>query len=88
MGPRWGVEVEESLSMAARIEITEKYARAYAEAPKKGKTQILGQVVEVTGWNRDHASSNTRTVLGFLFPSSVVASSSRAALAAPASEAW
>jgi rv3128c-like protein len=88
MGPRWGVEVEESLSMAARIEITEKYARAYAEAPKKGKTQILDQVVEVTGWNRDHASSNTRTVLGFLFPSSVVANSSRAALAAPASEAW
>lgn len=49
MGPRWGVEVEESLSTAARIEITEKYARAYAEAPKKGKTQILGQVVEATG---------------------------------------
>ena len=77
MGPRWGVEVEESLSMAARIELTKKYARAYAEVPKKGKTQIL-----------DHASSNTRTVLGFLFPSSVVANSSRAALAAPASEAW
>ena len=55
MGPRWGVEVEESLSTAARIEITEKYARAYAEAPKKGKTQILDQVVEVTGWNRNHA---------------------------------
>ena len=49
MGPRWGVEVEESLSMAARIELTKKYARAYAEAPKKGKTQILDQVVEVTG---------------------------------------
>ena len=49
MGPRWGVEVEESLSTAARIEITEKYARAYAEAPEKGKTQILDQVVEVTG---------------------------------------
>ena len=41
MGPRWGAEVEESLSTAARIEITEKYARAYAEAPKKGKTQML-----------------------------------------------
>ncbi len=55
MGPRWGVEVEESLSMAARIELTKKYARAYAEVPEKGKTQILDQVVEVTGWNRDHA---------------------------------
>ena len=49
------MRVGEKLSMAARIEITKKYARAYAEAPKKGKTQILDQVVEVTGWNRDHA---------------------------------
>ena len=41
--------------MAARVEITKKYAKAYAAAPKKGKSQILDQVVEVTGWNRDHA---------------------------------
>lgn len=41
--------------MAARYEITKKYAAAYAAAPKKGKTLILDQVVEVTGWNRDHA---------------------------------
>ncbi len=41
--------------MAARCEITKKYAAAYAAAPKKGKSQILDQVVEVTGWNRDHA---------------------------------
>lgn len=41
--------------MAARYEITKKYAKAYAAAPKKGKSQILDQVVEVTGWNRDHA---------------------------------
>lgn len=41
--------------MAARYEITKKYAQAYAAAPKKGKSQILDQVVEVTGWNRDHA---------------------------------
>ena len=49
------MEVEEKLSMAARIEITKKYTRAYAEAPKKGKPQILDHVVKVTGWNRDHA---------------------------------
>jgi hypothetical protein len=49
------VKVEESLSMAARYEITKKYAQAYAAAPKRGKSQILDQVVEVTGWNRDHA---------------------------------
>ena len=41
--------------MAARFEVTKKYAAAYAAAPKKGKSQILDQVVEVTGWNRDHA---------------------------------
>ncbi|MDO4413428.1 hypothetical protein [Cutibacterium sp.] len=38
--------------MAARYEITKKYAKAYAAAPKKGKSQILYHVVEVTGWNR------------------------------------
>lgn len=41
--------------MAARYEVTKKYAQAYDAAPKKGKSQILDQVVEVTGWNRDHA---------------------------------
>lgn len=41
--------------MAARVEITKKYAKAYAAAPKKGKSQILDHVVEITGWNRDHA---------------------------------
>ncbi len=41
--------------MAARYEVTKKYAQAYAEAPKQGKSVILDQVVEVTGWNRDHA---------------------------------
>jgi hypothetical protein len=49
------VEVEEKLSMAARFEITKKYALAYAAAPRKGKSVILDHVVEVTGWNRDHA---------------------------------
>ena len=33
--------------MAARFEVTKKYAAAYAAAPKKGKSQILDQVVEV-----------------------------------------
>ncbi|AQP51278.1 hypothetical protein BW733_10995 [Tessaracoccus flavescens] len=49
------MEVGEKLSMAARVEITKKYAKAYAAAPKKGKSQILDHVVEITGWNRDHA---------------------------------
>ena len=41
--------------MAARYEITKKYAQSYAAAPQRGKSQILDQVVAVTGWNRDHA---------------------------------
>lgn len=49
--------------MAARYEITKKFARAYAEAPKKGKTRILDQVVAVTGWNRDHARQQLRARL-------------------------
>ena len=46
--------------MAARYEITKKYAQAYADAPKKGKSVILDQVVEITGWNRDHARQQLR----------------------------
>src|SRR5699024_2348718 len=41
--------------MVARYEITKKYGQSYAAAPKKGKSQILDQVVQGTGWNRDHA---------------------------------
>ena len=46
--------------MAARYEITKKYAQAYADAPKKSKSVILDQVVEITGWNRDHARQQLR----------------------------
>ena len=41
--------------MKARVEVTKRYAQAYADAPKQGKSVILDQVVGVTGWNRDHA---------------------------------
>ena len=46
--------------MKARVEVTKRYARAYADAPKQGKSQILDQVVAVTGWNRDHARQQLR----------------------------
>jgi hypothetical protein len=43
------------LSMTSRAEITTRYARAYVKASKGDKGRILAQVVEVTGWSRDHA---------------------------------
>lgn len=48
------------LSLSARYEVTKKYATAYALAGKKDKGRILDQVVEVTGWNRDHARQQLR----------------------------
>ena len=49
--------------MSARFEVTKKYATAYALAGKKDKSRILDQVVEVTGWNRDHARQQLRARL-------------------------
>ena len=49
--------------MSARVEVTKKYATAYANAGKKDKGRILDQVVEVTGWNRDHARQQLRARL-------------------------
>ncbi len=40
--------------MAARAEITAKYAREYAKASKKDKGRLLDEVVAVTGWSRDN----------------------------------
>jgi len=41
--------------MAARAEITKRYAAVYAGATKKVKGAILDQVVDVTGWSRANA---------------------------------
>jgi transposase InsO family protein len=41
--------------MKSRAEITRRYATAYAKASRKGKSLILDQVVDVTGWSRDNA---------------------------------
>ncbi len=42
----------EGLSMAARQEITKKYAREYAAAAKKDKGRMLDELVGVSGWSR------------------------------------
>lgn len=41
--------------MSVRVEITAKYARAYARASKADKGRLLDEVVAVTGWSRDNA---------------------------------
>jgi hypothetical protein len=43
------------LSMSARREITKKHAAEYANASKKAKGVMLGQVVATTGWSRANA---------------------------------
>ena len=50
--------------MGTRAEITAKYARAYQQASKKDKGQVLGQVVAVTGWSRDNARRQLTRVAG------------------------
>jgi len=48
------------LAVSARTEITAKYARAFRTASRKAKSQLLDEVVAVTGWCRD----NVRRRLG------------------------
>jgi hypothetical protein len=43
------------LSLAARREITKKYAREYARAGRQEKGRMLDALVTTTGWTRDHA---------------------------------
>ena len=49
------------LSVSARVEITKKYARAYAKASKKDRGRLLDEVVAVTGWSRDNARRRLST---------------------------
>lgn len=51
---------DRDVSVATRVEVTKKYAQAYERASKKEKGRILEAVVEITGWNRDHARQQLR----------------------------
>jgi hypothetical protein len=60
------------LSMAARREITKKYAREYQRADKTGKSRLLDELTGVTGWSRDHARRAIRAAAARTGPASVV----------------